>query len=61
MPECTIRLKMNAEQIPFYPDPLTKHPARLPDIKTQDDSKINLDLDLDIYKGLRKILCIKKV
>ena len=33
MPEHTIRPKMNAEQVPFYKDPLVKPPPRLPDIK----------------------------
>ena len=37
-------------KIPMYPDPLMKPPPRLPDVKTQDDRKINLDLDLEINK-----------
>ena len=47
-------------KIPIYPDPLMKPQARLPDVKTQDDRKIKLDLDLEI-KTLKRILCIKKV
>ena len=50
MPEHTVRPNMNAEQIPFYPDPLIKPPLRPPDTKTQDNRKITLDLDLDINK-----------
>ena len=30
-------------KIPFYSDPLMKLPPRLPDVKTQDDRKKNLD------------------
>ena len=37
-------------KIPIYPDHLMKPPPRLPDAKTQDDRKINLDLDLEINK-----------
>ena len=37
MPDHTVRPKMNAEQVPFYPDPLIKPPTILPDIKTQDN------------------------
>ena len=33
-------------KIHIYPDPLMKPPPRLPDVKKQDDRKINLDLDL---------------
>ena len=47
-------IKMNMEQVPFYPDPLVKHPPRLPDIKTQNDRKINLDFDLDINKDFEE-------
>ena len=54
MPEHTIRPKMNEEQIPIYPDSLMKPPSRLPDIKTQDDRKINLDLDLEINKDFEE-------
>ena len=36
-------------KIPIYPDPLMK-PPRPPDVKTQADRKINLDLDLEINK-----------
>ena len=52
--EHKIRPKMNEEQIPFYPDPLMKPPPRLPDIKTQDDRKINLDLNLEINKDFEE-------
>ena len=44
--------------IPIYPDPLMKPPPRPPDVKVQDDRKINLDLDINT---LRRILHIKKV
>ena len=66
MPETCImsnhanRPKINAEQVPFYPDPLIKCPPRLPDIETQDNRRITLDLDLDINKDIEEILCIKK-
>ena len=50
MPEHTIRPKMTEMQISIYPDPLMKAPPRPPDIKMQDDRKINLDLDLEINK-----------
>ena len=33
-------------QVPFYPDPLMKPPPRPPDIKTQNDRQITLDLDI---------------
>ena len=46
---------MNAEQVPFYPDPLIKLSPRLLDIKTPDDRKIILDLDLDINKDFEEI------
>ena len=45
---------MNAEQVPFYPDPLIKSPPRPPDIKTQDNRRMTLDLDLDIYKDFEE-------
>ena len=54
MPEHTIRPKMNAEQVLFYPDPLIKSLPRTPDIKTQDYRKINLHLDLDINKDFKE-------
>ena len=41
-------------KIPIYPDPLMKPPPRLPDVKTQDDRKINLDLDLDINEDFEE-------
>ena len=37
-------------KIPIYPDPLIKPPPRPLDVKTQDDRKINLDLDLEVNK-----------
>ena len=54
MPEYTIRPKVIEIQIPIYPDPLRKPPARLPDIKMQDDRKINMDLDLEINKDFEE-------
>ena len=54
MPEHTIRPKVTATQIPIYPDPLRKPPPRLLDVKTQDDRKINLDLDLEINKDFEE-------
>ena len=50
MPDHTIRPKINVEQVPFYPDPLIKPPPRPPDIKTEDNGRMTLDLDLDINK-----------
>ena len=41
-------------QIPIYPDPLMKPPPRLLDVKTQDDRKINLDLDSEINKDFEE-------
>ena len=41
-------------KITIYPDPLMKPPPRLPDVKTQDDRKINLDLDLEINKDFEE-------
>ena len=37
-------------KITIYPDPLMKPLPRLPDLKTQDDRKINLDLELEVNK-----------
>ena len=54
IPEHIIRLKVTGIQIPIYPDPLMKLPPRLPDIKMQDDRKINLDLDLEINKDFKE-------
>ena len=48
VPGHTIRPRMNAEQVPFYLDPLIKPSPRPPDIKTQDNWRMTLDLDLDI-------------
>ena len=50
MPAHTIRPKVTKTQISIYPDPLMKPPPIPPDIKMQDDRKINLDLDLEINK-----------
>ena len=49
------RPMMTERQLPIYPDPLIKPPLRPPNIKTQDDRKINLDLDLEINKDFEKI------
>ena len=54
MPEHTIRPKVTETQIPIYQDPLMKPPPRLPDVKTQDDRKINFDLDLEINKDFEE-------
>ena len=48
IPDHTFRPKINTRQVPLYPDPLIKPPPRPPDIKTQDNRKRMLDLDLDI-------------
>ena len=37
-------------KIPIYPDPLMKPSPRPPDVKMQDDRKINLDLNLEMNK-----------
>ena len=50
VPEHLIRPTVTEIKIPNYPDSLMKPPPRLPDIKTQDDRKIHLDLDLEINK-----------
>ena len=54
MPDHAIRPKMNTEQVPFYLDPLIKPPPRLPDVKTQDNKRMTLDLDLDIHKDFEE-------
>ena len=54
MPEHIIRPKVIEIQIPIYPDPLIKLPPRPPDIKTQDDRKINWDFDLEINKDFEE-------
>ena len=54
MPEHTIRPKVTDTQILIYPDPLMKPPPRLPDVKKQDDRKINSDLDLEINKDFEE-------
>ena len=50
IPDYTIRPKINTRQVPFYSDPLKKSPPRPPDIKTQDNKRMTLDLDFDINK-----------
>ena len=54
MPEHLIRPKVTEVKIPIYPDPLMKLPPTPPDIKVQDDRRINLDLDLEINKDLEE-------
>ena len=54
MPEHIIRPKVTEIPVPIYPDPLMNPPSRLPDIKRQDDRKINLDLDLEINKDVEE-------
>ena len=54
MPDHTIRTKLNAEQVPFYPDPLIKPPPRLPVVKTPDNRRMTLDLELDINKNFEE-------
>ena len=54
MPEHLTRQKVTQVKIPIYSDPLIKPPPRLPDIKVQDDRKINLDLDLEINKDIEE-------
>ena len=41
-------------KIPIYHDPLMKPPTRLPDVRTQNNRKINLDLDLGINKDFEE-------
>ena len=41
-------------KFPNYPDPLRKPLPRLPDVKVQDDRKIDLDLDLEINKDFEE-------
>ena len=45
---------MDAEQVPFYPGHLIELPPRMPDIKTQDNRRMTLDLDLDINKDFEE-------
>ena len=54
IPDHTFRPKINAGQVPFYPDPLIKPPPRLPNIKTYDNRRMTLDLDLDINKDFEE-------
>ena len=54
MPEDQIRPVVTEIKIPIYPDPLMKPPPRPPDIKAQEDRKINLDLDLEIDKDFEE-------
>ena len=54
LPDHTIRSNINTRKGPFYPDPLIKPPPRPPDIKTQNNSRMTLDLDLDINKDFEE-------
>ena len=54
MHDHAIRPKINAEQIPSYPDPLIKPPPCLPDIKMYDNRRMTLGLDLDINKDFEE-------
>ena len=54
MPEHTIRPKVTEMQITVYPNPLMKPPPRTLDIRTQEDRKINLDLDWEINKDFEE-------
>ena len=54
IPEQTNRPQVTEMKIPIYPDPLMKPPPRLPDVKIQDDRKMNLDLDLEINKDFEE-------
>ena len=54
MSDHTIRPNINAVQVPFYPESLTKPPPRLPDIKMYDNRRTTLDLDLDIDKDFEE-------
>ena len=53
-PEHTIRPKVTETPIPIYPYPLMKPSPRPPDVKRQDDRKINLDLNLEINKDFEE-------
>ena len=50
VPAHLIRPTVTEIKIPIYPDPLMKPLPKPPDIKAQDERKINLDLDLEINK-----------
>ena len=52
--EHTFTPKINIRQVPFYPDQMIKPPPRPPDIKTQDNRRMTLDLDLDINKDFEE-------
>ena len=54
MPEHLIRPTVTEIKIPIYPEPLVKPPPRPPDIKAQEDRKINLNLDLEINKDFEE-------
>ena len=54
MPDYVIRPKLNAEQIPCYPDQLIKPPPRPSDVKTQDNRRMPLGLDLDINRDFEE-------
>ena len=47
VPEHPIRPTVTEIKIPIYPNPFMKLPPSLPDIKAQDDRKINLDLEIN--------------
>ena len=47
MPEHLIRPTVTEIKIPIYPEFLVKPPPRLPDIKAQEDRKINLNLEIN--------------
>ena len=54
MPAHLIKPKVTGLKTSIYPDPLMKLPPRPPDIKAQDDRKINLDLDLEVNKDFEE-------
>ena len=54
MPQHINRPTVTEIKIPIYPDPLMKLPPKPPDVKVQDDRKINLELDLEINKDFEE-------
>ena len=54
VPEHLIRPTVIEIKIPIYQDPLMKPLPKPPDIKAQDDRKINLDVDLEINKDFEE-------
>ena len=54
MPDHTIGPNMTKTQVSIYPEPLIKPPPRLPDIKTQHNRKINVDLHLEVNKDFEE-------